>query len=278
MKNELLKNFKDKIECTLDNLKTIEDDIIKLSEEISKMIQNESGRIIFVGAGISADMAKIIIEEMWFNFQIPRDKFISVTAAKTFSDSVIKWKELEEIPQTVVFELESLEITTDDLLIGLTSSGKTQYVISALTYARNSGCKTAVITDSANELFESDYIDFKINTSFGSPVVLGLNSAGGSTVQKIIIDNVLYLAMEMAGRIYQQSLVYMEPVSKKIEEYCINVICKLVNVEEEEAKDIFDKSDRRLEIALISSLKKVSPEDARELLFINKGNFNKILN
>ncbi len=278
MKNELLKNLKQKIESTLSNLSEIEDDIYKLSTEISNMIQNSNGRIIFVGAGISADMAKIIIEEMWFNFQIPMDKFISVTAAKTFSDSVIKWKELEEIPQTVVFELEGLEMTPDDLLIGLTSSGKTQYVISALTYARNIGCKTAVITDSANELFESDYIDYKINTSFGSPVIIGLNSAGGSTVQKIIIDNILYLAMEMAGRIYKQSLVYMEPVSKKIEAYCISVICKLLEVDQKEAEDIFERANRKLEVAIISELKQISSEDARELLFMNKGNFNKILN
>ncbi len=276
MKNKLLNKFREKINTTLNQLDSIEQEIETLAIRISEMIQSDEGRIIFVGAGISASMAEIIIEELWFNFQIKSDKFISLTAAKGYSKSVDKWKELEEISQTSVFELEEIDLQPKDLLIGLSSSGKTKYVVAAIQYAIQCGCETALITDMDNaELI--DKTTFSINTKFGNPIVTGLNAAEGSTVQKIILDNVIYLAMELSGRIYKDSLVYMRPVSKKIEKYCVDVISSLVGVSYEKSMELFEKNERSLELTLITSLKGVSIDKARDLLFENKGNFNKLL-
>ncbi len=276
MKNKLLNKFREKINTTLNQLDSIEPEIESLSNRISEMIQSDEGRIIFVGAGISADMAEIIIEEMWFNFQIPVGKFISLTAAKSYAQSVEKWKELEELTQTSVFELEEINLKEEDLLIGLSSSGKTKYVVAALNYAMQQGCETALITDMGNtELTEQT--TYSINTRFGNPIVTGLNAAEGSTVQKIILDNVIYLAMEKSGRIYKDHLVYMRPVSNKIETYCINVLKNLLDSSYEDAAIVFENNERSLELSIISSLKNVSTDEARDLLFENKGNLNKIL-
>lgn len=275
MKNNLLNDLRNKIKKSLNFIEKIEDDIEGLSNEIASMIEYKVGRIIFVGAGISADMAKIIIDELWFNFQIPKGKFISITAGRSYADSLEKWKELEELPQTSAFELGEFNIGPDDLVIGLSSSGKTQYVISALEMAIREGSKTALITDTSNAQL-IDKVDFTINTNFGEPIILGLNSADGSTTQKIILDSILYLSLEKSGRIYKKHLVYMIPVSKKIEGYCLKVISNLVKVDEDEAKKLLFENDGSLELTLISSLKKISTDEARELLSLKKGNFNKI--
>ncbi len=276
MRNKLIENFKNKIFSTLEYLDVIEKDIERLADAISEIIQKDKGRIIFVGAGISADMAKIIIDEMWFNFQINENKFISVTAAKSFALAVDKWKELEEVHQTVVFELEEINLQPEDLLIGLSSSGKTKYVLSALDFALQHNCKTALITDmEGSEMIHK--VDYAINTNFGKPTIIGLNTAEGATIQKIILDNIIYLAMEKSGRIYKDSLVYMKPASMKIEDYCINVVSSLLEVDTETAKQYFEDCEKSLELTLISKLKNVSTDEARDLIYNNRGNFNKIL-
>ncbi len=275
MKNKLLEDFKTKIESTMNDFDKIENEILKLSKTISEMIQYKEGRIIFVGAGISADMAGIIIEELWFNFQIPKGKFISLTAAKSYAETLEKWKELEEIEQTSVFELEPFNINENDLVIGLSSSGRTSYVVSSLKFSKQLGAKTALITDT--DKFPNLDLDFVVNTSFRKPIVVGLNTAEGATIQKLIIDNILYSALEDSGRIYKRQLVYLRPLSKKIEGYCITIIMNLLNVDNEEAIRLFEKGDRSLELTLISNLKKVSIDKARDLLYKNNGNFNTIL-
>lgn len=276
MKNKIIKNFSKKINDALEHMEVIEPDMEKLSDKICEMIEYHTGRVVFVGAGISADMAKIIIDEMWFNFQIPEGKFVSITAAKSFSESVEKWKELEELHQTVIFELEEIQLNEKDILIGLSSSGKTKYVLSALDYAMQNGCETALITDMDNTPM-NDKVTYRINTNFNTPTVIGLNTAEGSTVQKIILDNVLYLAMEKSGRIYKDTLVYMRPVSEKISQYCLNVIKKLLNVDQDEAIKIFNKHNNSLEITLIAELNNISATKAKELLIKYNGNFNKII-
>ncbi len=276
MKNKILSNFKDKIINVFEQLEIIENEIEKLSDLIAEKVQKDEGRIIFVGAGISADMARIIIDEMWFNFQIDNEKFLSITAAKSYASSLEKWKELEEMPSVSVFELESLNLNKEDLLIGLTSSGKTQYVTSAIDFAKKLGCQTAVITD-MQKVKTNTKVDFEIHTNFGEPTIIGLNTAEGSTVQKIMIDNVIYLAMEKSGRIWNDSLVFMIPVSEKIEKYCIDVITKILKVDENNAKELLYKYDKSLELVLISELKKVSIDDAKTLLKDNGNNFNKIV-
>ncbi len=254
MSCNLTNKFKDKIINTLNKLEVENSNIDKLSSSISKRIETKKGRVIFIGAGISAEMARIIIDEMWFNFQVSTETFISVTAAKSYAESLEKWKELEEIPSVSTFELEIIGLNSNDLIIGLTSSGKTQYVTSAIDFANRIGCETAIITDTKNSLINKS-INHVINTNFNNPVVYGLNTADGSTIQKIILDIVIYTAFEKAGRIYKDNLVFMKPVSKKIESYCIVVIMNLLNVNEKNAKDIFEKYDKKLEIALISEMK-----------------------
>ncbi len=276
MKSKIIKGFKDKINVTLNNLDSIESDILKLSTEISEMIKNDVGRVIFVGAGISADMAKIIIEEMKFNFKLKEGKFISVTAAKSFSGSLDKWKELEEVHQTVIFELGELNLSKDDLLIGLSASGKTKYVLSALDFAIQSNSKTALITDFSDHPMAGK-LDFEINTKMGNPVIIGLNTAEGSTIQKIILDSVIYESMYMAGRIYKGCLVYMESASEKIENYCNSVLMQLVGIEKEDAVKLLNEHNKELEVALICGIKNISNSEAKDLLIEHKGDLHKIL-
>ncbi len=275
MKSRLLKNFENKLTLVFEQLNKIEGDIDLLATKIADKVENNKGRIVFVGAGISADMAKIIIDEMWFNFQMDNKTFISITAAKSYAKSLEKWKELEEMPSVSVFELQMINLNENDILIGLTSSGKTKYVKSAIDYANEIGCETAIITDAGESsiIMKADYI---INTNFGNPSIIGLNTAEGSTVQKIMIDNIIYLAMEKMGRIYNDCLVFMSPVSDKIERYCIQVISKILDKDEETAKELLYKHNKSLEVTLVSEYKGISDDEAKELLENNNYNFNKI--
>ncbi len=276
MKYSITKQLLNKLNESTSNIESVSSDIEKLAKRISEKL-NEEGRIIFVGAGLSSEMSRIIIEELWFNFQIPKGKFLSLTAARNYVEDTDTWKELEEVSSTSIFELDELGLTEKDIVIGLSSSGKTQYVLSAVKYAHDIGCLTACITDIDNSEI-SEYSNFKVNTKFGLPPILGLNAAEGGTIQKIILDLIIYNAMSFAGRIYKNHLVYMKPVSSKIEQYCINTIMELTNLSEEESIKVFDECGKRLEVAVIVASKGCDVQKAKEEILINDRDFNKILN
>ena len=164
MKYSITKQMLNKITESTSNIESVIFDIEKLAKRISEKL-NEEGRIIFVGAGISSEMSKIIIDELWFNFSIPKGKFLSLTSARNYVEYIDTWKELEELSSTSIFELDELGLKNNDIVIGLSSSGKTQYVLSAVKYAHDIGCLTACITDINNSEI-SKYSNFKVNTKF----------------------------------------------------------------------------------------------------------------
>ncbi len=274
MEYSITEQMLNQLNKSLKNINDASNDIEKLAKVISKKL-DEDGRIIFVGAGLSPEMAKIIIDELWFNFQIKKGKILSLTAARNYVEDTDTWKELEEVSSTSIFELDELGLNNKDLVIGLSSSGKTQYVVSAIKYAHDIGCETAAITDVDNSMI-GENANYIINTKFSKPPILGLNAAEGGTIQKIILDLLIYNAMSFSGRVYKNLLVYMKPVSAKIERYCIETILKLTELNEEEAIALFEKSNKRLEIAILSTLLGCSFEESETKLIENKYNFNKI--
>lgn len=47
-------------------------------------------------------------------------------------------------------DLSALDVSKDDIVIGLAASGRTPYVIGGLRYARSAGCKTVAIACNAD--------------------------------------------------------------------------------------------------------------------------------
>ncbi len=253
------------------NILKIEKQINLIADLVCEKINNK-GRIIFVGAGLLPEIAQSIINELWFNFQIEDGKFISLAAAKKYASSLEVWKSLEEIHSISIFELDEININDNDLVIALSASGKTEYVVSALKHAKSIGCKTALVTEAINSL-AIEYADIIVDTNIGSPFIYGLNAAEGGTIQKLILDLIIYTAMEKSGRIYKNKLIFLKPVSIKLENYCINIISDLLKVDKIKAEQIFKENDSRLEVALLSNLKKISKKEAEQLLIKNKNNF-----
>ncbi len=274
-KNELINGFKNKIINALDKIDYSQTAIDVVADLIADKIENKSGRVIFIGAGISADIANIVVNQLKFDFQV-EDVFISITAGKKYGDLIVKWKELEEIPSVSIFELNSVEINSNDILFAFSASGKTKYIISAIKYAKERGCKTVLMTDFDNSTAYR-VADYVINTNFGKPSIIGLNPADGGTIQKIYIDNLIFTSLEKAGRLYKGNIVFLRPITKKIERNCIEIICNLTNLSVEEATLALNKNNRSLEHTIISTLKNVDYNEADKMLIENNFNFNKII-
>lgn len=258
-----------------ESIKDQKEEILTLSHWIVDALKN-NGRIIFIGAGISSEISRIIIDEMWFNFSIKKEKFIVLSAAKKYIDDIEKWKELEGISSISIFELDELNLNSNDLIIGMTCSGKTEYVIGALSYAKELKCKTTIITENKDLNF-SDKVDLVLCSKTKKISISNLYSAEGTTTQKIILDLTLYSAMEEIGRILKGHPVFMRPVSKKLYEYCIDTIMKILNIKESKAKKIFEENDNELETSILSVSKNITKEKARKLIEDNEYDFNKLI-
>lgn len=253
----------------------IQKEIENLSKSIANKIRGD-GRIIFIGAGLSAEMPRIILEELWFNFQINRNKFLTITAAKNYNEMMEDWKKLENLSSISIFELNDIGLNNKDLIIGLSSSGISKYIESSLKYAKELGCETAVITNTS-KLSTLKYIDHIMNTNFDKPTIKGLASAEGGTVQKVILDILIYNAMLFSGRIYKNRMIYIKPFSEKLEAYAVEAISFIIKKSLEDSLKILHKNNNSTEIAILTELLGISFINAEKIIKDNNYDFNKII-
>ncbi len=274
MENNITKKFNDFFSSITDDIKNLIPEIEKLADIISEKI-NQPGRIIFIASGASNKIISLITDQLWFNFGITQGKFLVLEAADATNDdpTLIKnipsnWMFYEQITNVkLVMELTSINLSKSDMVIAVTSSARNNYIVDSLQYCKDIGSDIVAITVHTPDERYKNYCSTIISPHINSYVVNGLSSdAEWGTILKIIIDSLIYCALEKSGRIYHDQLVYLRPISAKLREYAINTIVKLIGVSKEIADEALSKNNNSLEIALISLKRNLSFIDAKNLL------------
>src|SRR5690606_24182867 len=112
----------------------------------------------------------------------------------------------EDNPQLAVDDLKHINLSKDDILIGIAASGRTPYVLGGLEYARSLGCFTAAISCNANAPVLTA-ADAGICAVVGPEVVTGSTRMKAGTAQKLILNMLTTTAMIRSGKVYQNLMV-----------------------------------------------------------------------
>jgi len=102
------------------------------------------GRIIYVGAGTSGRIAAMDAVEIPCTYGFPEDKIIALIAGG-ISDAAIEIESNFEEDSSAVPEMLLLNISSNDIVIGISASGAAYFVQSALAFAKNLGAMTVQI-------------------------------------------------------------------------------------------------------------------------------------
>ncbi len=248
--------------------------IEKVSEIIAnKIINNE--RIVFVCVGYFADILNGLAKDIEYNFGIKKDLIKVLHAGYAFKRELNNWKEMGAIESAAVIELENILINKKDLIIGISSSGKTSYILGALSYGKEIGAKTVLIT---NE--KESNLKIKPNYTFSilpKNNIANIRSLDRITLRKMIFDILIYSSIEKSGRIYKNRMPFMKWNSEKTKNEILETISIVSNISFLEAKKILKEADGISEVACVMALKKINKEKAISELKNIKYNFNKII-
>ena len=109
----------------------------------------DGGRLIYVGAGSSGRIAGLDSSECPPTFSTPPQsvQYIMAGGPKALASAVEVNEDSTELGQR---DIARRRPTRKDVVIGLSSSGRTPYVVAAVEYARARGAKTAAVTCNHN--------------------------------------------------------------------------------------------------------------------------------
>ncbi|MBK2109961.1 N-acetylmuramic acid 6-phosphate etherase [Francisella tularensis] len=230
------------------------------------------GRIVYIGAGTSGRLGILDAVECPPTFSVDYNTIVGLIAGgeKAFTQAQ---EGAEDDANFGKADLQSINLTAKDIVVGIAASGRTPYVIGALEYANSIGATTVAISCTKQAKI-SKYAKYSIEAVPGPEVLTGSTRLKAGTTQKLILNMISTLSMVSVGKVYQNLMVDVKPTNQKLIERSKNIICEATGVDYTTAEKFYLKANKSVKVAIVMILNDCDYEKALAILK-NNNNFIK---
>ena len=230
----------------------------------------DGGRLIYVGAGSSGRIAALDSSECpaTFSTDPQQVQYLMAGGPKALASASDVNEDSPEIGQRDVAKRRP---TRKDVIIGVSASGRTPYVVGAVEYARARGAKTAAVTCNQNSDL-SQVADITICAEVGPEVISGSTRMKASTAQKMILNAITTGAMTRLGYVYDNLMVNVHMKNAKLVERGIRVLMKVCEIDRETAIRTIKSAGKSIPIAVVMLKAQVDKMEAVRRLQKSEGN------
>ncbi|HTW09505.1 MAG TPA: N-acetylmuramic acid 6-phosphate etherase [Acidimicrobiales bacterium] len=191
------------------------------------------GRLIYVGAGTAGRLAVLDAAELGPTFSVPDGAAVALIAG---GDHALRHpvEGAEDDPEAGEVALRELGLTATDVVIGVSASGRTPFVVGALSYARVCGAGTVALTCNSSAPLAS-VADVAIVTVVGGEVVAGSSRLNAGTAQKITLNTISTAVMVLLGKTYGNLMVDLRATNSKLRDRAARIVEAVAGVPRQEA-------------------------------------------
>src|SRR5215468_3820985 len=209
----------------------------------------DGGRLIYVGAGSSGRIASLDASECppAFSTQPAQVQYIMAGGPKALASASDVNEDSPELGQR---DIARRRPTRKDIVIGISASGRTPYVVGAVEYARARGAKTAAVTCNPNTAL-SDVADVTIVAEVGPEVIGGSTRMKSASSQKMILNMITTGAMTRLGYVYDNLMVNVHMKNAKLVERGIRVLMRVCKIDRETAIRTIKSAGKSIPIAVV---------------------------
>ncbi|MCY9369895.1 N-acetylmuramic acid 6-phosphate etherase [Bacillus haynesii] len=273
---------------TIDMLKIMNDEDKTVAEAVQEVLPDvktavdyavgslkKGGRIIYIGAGTSGRLGVLDAAECPPTFSISPESVIGIMAG----GEQALFKAVEGAEDHEAFgrrDLEAVNLSNNDTVIGIAASGRTPYVLGALKYAKETGAKTVALTCNENSAI-SRAADHSIEVVVGPEVIAGSTRMKAATSHKMILNMISTAAMINMGKVYENLMVDVKVSNNKLKERAIRIIQTVTGVPKEMAAQTLEKSNNQVKTAIIMLKTNENAAAAEKLLEKSEGDIEKAL-
>lgn len=247
-------------------INSIRDTLPKISEVIDMCAKalKGGGRIIYMGAGTSGRLGLLDAVECPPTFGVPSDLVIGLIAGG--ESAFIKAVEGAEDSKSLgVDDLKNINLTNKDVVIGLAASGRTPYVIHGLKYAREIGCKTAIVVCNKDSEM-AKYSDVAIEVVVGPEVLTGSTRLKAGTAQKMVLNMISTGSMVAVGKAYQNLMVDVMQTNEKLVVRAENIVIEATDCDRDTARRALKEANGKVKTAVVMILLNCKYDEAEERL------------
>ena len=228
----------------------------RLSESLPQLAQaacelaarrKRGGRLLTIGAGTSGRIAAIDAVEMPATFRSGRSEFVALIAGGT-ADSALSIEDGGEEDISAVPEMLLLQPGPDDMVLGISASGTSFFVRSALAFARSRGAFTVMLHES--ELTGDAFFDLPIPLCSGPEVVSGSTRMKAGTATKKALNFLGTTAMILEGKVRGGFMIDFDPNNAKLHRRALRILQTLTGQPEDRCQKALEETGNQLTRAI----------------------------
>lgn len=207
-----------------------------LIENVVSSLEN-GGRLFYLGAGSGGRLSVLDAIEMPTTYGVEKG-LIDVVLAGGAERLIEALEEKEDDVKEGWQELLKRNISPKDIVIGISASGTTPFVLEALKLCKANGIVSGCIVSNPESPI-AKYSDYPVEVITGPEFVTGSTRMKCGTAQKMIFDMISTTTMIRLGKVEDNRMVNVALINDKIIDRAVKMLMIKANIADyDEAKTI----------------------------------------
>ncbi len=255
----------------------IEKVLPQIAQAVEKIVEafQQGGRLVYIGAGTSGRLGVLDASECPPTFGVSPEMVKGIIAG---GERALRHpiEGAEDNKEAGKQDLQAVEFSQKDVLVGIAASGRTPYVLGALAYAKQLGATTVSIASNPNSAM-SQIADIVIDTVVGAEVLTGSSRMKSGTAQKLVLNMLTTASMILIGKCYQNLMVDVQASNQKLVARAIRIVMQATECSREVAESTLALAENNAKLAIMMILADLDKDRAEQLLVQNQGKLQQAL-
>lgn len=235
---EIIKSINNEDQKIAKAIKKTTKKISALSEKVFEKI-NSGGRLFYIGSGTSGRLGILDASECPPTFGVKKNLVIGIIAggdkairnATEYAEDDLKsgWKDLKKH-----------KITNKDIVIGISASGTTPYVLGALEKCKKNNIITGSITCNTTSPI-SKISNYDIKIILGPEFLTGSTRMKAGTAQKMCLNMITTSVFIKLGHVLDNKMIDMKVNNEKLKQRALRLIINNTSLNKKQAEKMLNK-------------------------------------
>src|SRR6184192_1574720 len=215
-------------------------DLARAIELVTESLR-KGGRLFYVGAGSSGRLGVLDASEIPPTFGASPELVQGIIAggATALQRSV---EGAEDEGSNGALAIDRRGIKDVDVVIGITASGRTPFVLGALARAKSLGAKTVLLSCNPARESRGRGIDLAIDLAVGPEILTGSTRLKAGTATKIALNIISTGAMVALGKVRGNLMIDLNTSSTKLRDRATRMVAELTERDYDSARTQLEKS------------------------------------
>ncbi len=260
---ELVELMNDEDEAVAPAVRAASGQIAELVDAVVDRLET-GGRLLYVGAGSSGAIAALDAAECETTFALPPGRVAAIVAGAGLA-SAAERDAAEDDAEAGARDVATASVTAADVVLGVSASGRTPFVVGAVEAAAAAGALTGAVVSAPDSPLAA-LVDHEILVVVGPEFLAGSTRLKSGTAQKLVLNTVSTVAMVRIGKTFGNLMVDVRATNDKLRARVRRIVELATGAPPDEVDAALEAAGGEAKVAIVSLLAEVDAETARSRL------------